>query len=450
MEAQGPPDFSADIYSLGVLAFVLLAAEMPWGANTCELLRAAKQGASLPLRQFVPSVPDELAVTIESMLSPIPSKRPVLPEVLAMWRKYSDEFDREATKKAAPHSNELGPTVLISPVGPKPAVASSSLPQTILLPLVSPSTLQRQWSRNQWLCAGALAIVATAGASYLLSRRTTPAPLVINKPIPVPVANDVCLTGGLLRSARHLGDIPVEKFCIDRSEVSNGRFFNWLRGQQIRVEQNHVIGPDQNPWVQLKEHPALRFDQGEIRLLGKQEELPVVLVSAYAASAFCATQGGSLPTESQWLFAARGPEQVREYPWGKDSPPCTTSNRQQHCSGFSKDGPLNVATSTHDRTPEGVFDLFGNVSEWISPRRVGSRTSQHVHVGASFSDWTSGWQTPIAVPAGMMNPNTGFRCVRPSVEQHIRVVTAVDSTSKSTTESTRTSARTHRRQSRRK
>jgi len=46
-------------------------------------------------------------------------------------------------------------------------------------------------------------------------------------------------------------------------------------------------------------------------------DLPVVGVSWDGAAAYCTWAGGSLPTEAQWEYAARGPE-ARLYAWGND------------------------------------------------------------------------------------------------------------------------------------
>ena len=46
---------------------------------------------------------------------------------------------------------------------------------------------------------------------------------------------------------------------------------------------------------------------------------PINCVDWEMADKFCREQGGRLPTEAEWEFAARGPD-GRKYPWGDDDP----------------------------------------------------------------------------------------------------------------------------------
>jgi formylglycine-generating enzyme required for sulfatase activity len=89
---------------------------------------------------------------------------------------------------------------------------------------------------------------------------------------------------------------------------------------------------------------------------------PVVNVSWYDAMAYAVWLGGSLPTEAQWEFTARG-EDHRRYPWdmtGRTEPDCDRANTIECGKGL-----LPVTPSRElGKTPEGVYDLAGNVMEW--------------------------------------------------------------------------------------
>ena len=100
-----------------------------------------------------------------------------------------------------------------------------------------------------------------------------------------------------------------------------------------------------------------RFDPSHDR--SAPDDHPVVNVSWYDATAYAAWLGGSLPTEAQWEFAARG-KNGRTYPWGEEAPTCDRAN-------FFKCGTRLLAVKTGregGKTPEGVYDLAGNVWEW--------------------------------------------------------------------------------------
>lgn len=90
-----------------------------------------------------------------------------------------------------------------------------------------------------------------------------------------------------------------------------------------------------------------------------QGDHPVVGVSFKDAMAFAQWVGGSLPTEAQWEYAAKGGEKFPLYPWGDDSPTSTKANIDTVSQATSP-----VDSCPGGRNPFGLFDLCGNVWEW--------------------------------------------------------------------------------------
>jgi len=90
-----------------------------------------------------------------------------------------------------------------------------------------------------------------------------------------------------------------------------------------------------------------------------QSNQPVVGVTWKEAQAFCQWKGKRLPTEAQWEKAARGKRPVK-YPWGNEEP---DKNRLNFNSYVGKTTP--VGSYPTGKSDYGVFDLSGNVAEWV-------------------------------------------------------------------------------------
>lgn len=96
---------------------------------------------------------------------------------------------------------------------------------------------------------------------------------------------------------------------------------------------------------------------------------PMVGVTRGAAASFCRVRGGRLPTEAEWEAAARGIDR-RTWPWGDAAPTCEHA-QMMGCETtvggirFFRE-PAPVGGRVLGATPEGIFDLAGNVAEWVA------------------------------------------------------------------------------------
>jgi serine/threonine-protein kinase len=163
--------------------------------------------------------------------------------------------------------------------------------------------------------------------------------------------------------------VMLSGFAIDATEVTNEAFASWLQTVPgLAIESGRLVRADGQLLADL--HPAfagLAVESGHIRARPGQERRPVVQVSWTAARRYCAAQSKRLPSEAEWERAARGLTR-RAFPWGDARPDCRSAVFARGADGgcaLRGGGAADVGTTAGDRTPEGVFDLAGNVSEWV-------------------------------------------------------------------------------------
>jgi formylglycine-generating enzyme required for sulfatase activity len=110
---------------------------------------------------------------------------------------------------------------------------------------------------------------------------------------------------------------------------------------------------------------------------GDNEARPINCLDWFTAAAFCAWDGGRLPTEAEWNYAAAGGNEQRYYPWSKPANSTTIDSSLasysvdsiQECMGDGVAGCSLADLIFVGRKPAGNgrwghSDLAGNVKEW--------------------------------------------------------------------------------------
>jgi formylglycine-generating enzyme required for sulfatase activity len=132
----------------------------------------------------------------------------------------------------------------------------------------------------------------------------------------------------------------TKAYCIDRTEVTQGAMAECVRRTKCKYSSDTI-----SEWAQL--HPRR----------------PVDFVNWKEADAYCRAQGGRLPTDAEWEYAARGVD-GRTYPWGNDPP--TDEHWVVRPRGAGSATVKDVGTHPKGRSPFGLEDMSGNVAEWVA------------------------------------------------------------------------------------
>jgi formylglycine-generating enzyme required for sulfatase activity len=144
---------------------------------------------------------------------------------------------------------------------------------------------------------------------------------------------------------------------------------------------------------------------------------PRETVTWQEAKAFCLQRGSRLPTEAEWEYAARGPDNLI-YPWGNEFDPAMVNWHSGH--------PYDAGIKHEWVSWVGVYDMAGSIDEWVAdwygPYSEEAKNNPtgpvegELHIargGHWFSRVAHFWRTTSRAlyDPGYASSTVGFRCV---------------------------------------
>lgn len=164
-------------------------------------------------------------------------------------------------------------------------------------------------------------------------------------------------------------------FYMGVTEVTNGQYRKFKPEHRSGIVGQHTLDLDNQPVVGVTWQDAARF----CNWLSEQEGLPPAYENKNGRMVAVQplTTGYRLPTDAEWEWAARyeGNGKLRRYPWGDALPVAPRSGNYadvtarlivpnvipDYDDGFAAAAPAGKFPAN----PLGLFDLGGNVAEWV-------------------------------------------------------------------------------------
>jgi formylglycine-generating enzyme required for sulfatase activity len=135
--------------------------------------------------------------------------------------------------------------------------------------------------------------------------------------------------------------VYLDAFFMDKHQLTVGQYAKFLEAT------SHTAPPEWN-----------------IMSRAMHQNRPIVNVDWADATAYCKWVDKRLPTEAEWEKAARGTD-GRVYPWGNEPPTRFHGNMKKEVWNNHM-GLTQVGSFEDGKSPYGIYDMAGNVWEWVS------------------------------------------------------------------------------------
>jgi len=136
----------------------------------------------------------------------------------------------------------------------------------------------------------------------------------------------------------------IKVFWMDTTEVTVGQFNKFLKSSGYKPEKF--------------------INWNDVSKYSSTDKHPMVYVSWHDAVAYAKWVGKRLPTEKEWVLAARGGLVDKDFSWGNDISLASDYANYQGTDGKDKWDETTAPVGSFKPNDYGLHDMAGNVYEW--------------------------------------------------------------------------------------
>lgn len=374
---------ASDIYSLGATLYTLLTNIVPPDA----LRRQSGLVTLKPARELNPDVSPYLSLVAQRAMDLRPDVR------YESAADFAQALERTVGQGVVPAFSEYPrrTSTSIPPTSPPrlPYRSRRQMEQRTILGLVGIFLLilllglaSLRFGKQQQLSGGNEVAATATTQSQIIAALTqlapthTPVPPATETTVPTPAPLIEPKTGmrmifvpaGLFRLGNDDGErderpslmVKLDNFYLDETEVTNEQY-------QKCVESGACTPPIRSDAT----YHSAYYGSSDYA------NYPVIFVNWYQAQTFCQWRDARLPTEAEWERAASFDADTlvkTKYPWGDEfdgnqlnycSAGCPRSDADTSIDDGHRD-TAPVGSYPDGRSPAGIYDMLGNVSEWVN------------------------------------------------------------------------------------
>ena len=235
----------------------------------------------------------------------------------------------------------------------------------------------------------------------------------------------------------------MSPFLIDRWEVTVGRLRRAVKAGFVVKTSDPLVNDvafDRHPDPSTVDDTTTELCSYSTKPMGR-EDYAVTCISPQTARAFCQFEGGDLPTEAQWYWAAVVIDRATQsaYPWGENAVDCDhaviarTLGDAGYCVSYGF-GPVGLDADAADVSIGlDLVGMHGGVAEWTrdayhrlyegcwysttlhDPSCVDPTALVQATGGVSWRETSVTHDLRRFWPKAQKDNHVGFRCVRSAV-----------------------------------